>query len=837
MRPLLLFAALAAAAQTPAPRPPSTAAAKPAQRMSSTAMRNENVAVYLIDTNAAKELSIRAGSQVTLLTEAPADASYFAADQGRGSSGGFTFRPPALSSAWHGELYHRHQNSIFNARTFFQVGPVQPGRQNSWGARGAGAIGKFGFLTVGFGQRKVRGMVNGNVLVPLLSERSSTSPDPAVREVVNRYFQAYPAVAPNRTDFDQRALNTNSPQRIDETDWNLRWDTPANARHRGSVLYQRAGQQIDAFQFVAGQNPDTTLRNHTLRTQYLRGDWQFNAQFQRSLSLLVPEPNAVGPRVRFGYQIEELGPDSGFPVDRAQNSFRYGFGRTRAYAGGRHQVSIGGDATRMQLNSIEASNIRGYFQFQNNFGRTAIENFRLGLPSAYEVVLGDLARGFRQWSGNLYISDRIRVRPGLDVTLGVRWSPEGSPSEVTGRAPIPYPCDCNNFAPRAAVAWRVRPAWTARAMYALSYSPIPPVTYQQVRSNAPYARYITVNNPDFLNPLRDLAASTASAQSAYAVLPADLRTPYAHLYSLVMERRSNNWGMLRFGYTGSRSIKLLAGIVQNRAVPMDGIPYTTATINERRPDPSVGELRIAQNQGIAYYDGAQAQYDLPGRKGINATVSYTFGKAIDTGVDFTATAANRDMLNGRAQWQYNQVGDRKGLSNFDARHAVALRWSYDLPWQGIQLSGISAFRTGTPLTLYIGSDAPGFGNVDGSGGDRPNLLDPSILGLTISHPDLAPQILTRDKFGYMPVGEQRGNLGRNVMRKAPIANWNLAVQKSWRLRAPRETQLQLRGEAYNGMNTPQFDEPQRNLTSPAFGKITNTLNDGRVFQFVLRVIL
>jgi hypothetical protein len=38
-------------------------------------------------------------------------------------------------------------------------------------------------------------------------------------------------------------------------------------------------------------------------------------------------------------------------------------------------------------------------------------------------------------------------------------------------------------------------------------------------------------------------------------------------------------------------------------------------------------------------------------------------------------------------------------------------------------------------------------------------------------------------------------------------------------------------------NTPQFDEAQRNLSSPAFGKITNTLNDGRVFQFGLRLML
>ena len=144
-------------------------------------------------------------------------------------------------------------------------------------------------------------------------------------------------------------------------------------------------------------------------------------------------------------------------------------------------------------------------------------------------------------------------------------------------------------------------------------------------------------------------------------------------------------------------------------------------------------------------------------------------------------------------------------------------------------------KTGTPLTLYIGSDAPGIGNVDGSGGERPNILDPSILGRTVGNPDTASQILSRDRFAYIPVGDDRGNLGRNTFRKGGIFNWNAALQRNWKL--PRDGSLQFRIESYNVTNTPQFDEPQRNLTSPAFGKITNTLNDGRVFQFGLRFLM
>ena len=80
------------------------------------------------------------------------------------------------------------------------------------------------------------------------------------------------------------------------------------------------------------------------------------------------------------------------------------------------------------------------------------------------------------------------------------------------------------------------------------------------------------------------------------------------------------------------------------------------------------------------------------------------------------------MLKGRAQSQFISFEDKKGLSNFDATHALLLYQSYDVPrwtrkwtWlsDGWQISSSTMVKTGTPLTLFVGSDAPGFGNVDG----------------------------------------------------------------------------------------------------------------------------
>lgn len=824
MRPFCLLLPLALFAADP----PKSAPAKPAPRMRTEAMRNENVAVYLIDTNAAKEANVRLGNRVQILTESPVEVSTFAGEQGNAASAQPFLAAPAKISNWHGELYHRHQNSILNARAFFQVGGVKPSRQNAFGGRATGGLGKLGNLTVNVGQRYVRGMVNGNVLVPLVSERTPLTTDPAKRAWINRIFAAYPTEAPNRLDFDSRALNTNSPQRINSTDFDVRLD-----KKELSAFYSRGHQQIDAFQLVAGQNPNTTLENHTGRLTWRRAlSPTFNLQtgitFQRNVSLLVSPAGAVGPRVRFGYQIEELGPDSTFPVDRAQNSFRYGFGAQKVM--GRHTLYFGGDATRYQLNGIEANNLRGYYQFSNNFGRTAIENLRYGDPTNYEITLGSVSRGFRNWSGQTYVALRSQLHSRLQLYVGVRYSPDGSPNEVNSREAIPYPCDCNNFAPRVSLAWRATNDWTVRSMYAVSFSAVPPVTYGQVRNNPPNAQYIYLQNPDLLNPLN----TTSDVKPSIHVLDSGLVSAYAHQYSLRLERRWTNNTQLRVGYIGSRSFKLPYAFVENRAVFVPGLPPTTGNIDLRRPDPSINELRRVVNAGTAWYDGAQVAIDLPSRRGLLVSASYTFGKGLDNGVDYTGTAANKDMLNARPQSMFNMLADRKGLSNFDSTHAFSIQTVYDLPY-AFQISGVGTMKTGTPLTFYVGSDAPGIGNVDGSGGERPNIVDPSILGMTIGNPDTAPLILRRELFSYIPVGQDRGNLGRGTFRKGGIFNWNAALQRSWKL--PHDGSLQFRAEAYNATNTPQFDEPQRNLTSPAFGKITNTLNDGRVFQLGLRIIL
>jgi hypothetical protein len=834
-------------AVAPAAPPKLVPPAAPARaKIGATAQRNENVAVWAIDNNAVKEANIRVGTRATISQFTSIASTHYAVEHGQAPSDSLILPVLAPQPDWHSDLFFNHQNSVFNARTFFQVASVLPSRRNHYGVRATGSAGPLGSLTIsGFG-RKIRGMVNGNVLVPLPEERTPLTTDPAARDLIVSFFNAYPNQLPNRPDFDPRALNTNSPQRIDEVDGTIRLDRPLTASSSLSVSWTINRARTDAFQLVAGQNPDMDIHSHRGKASWRtslneRTELVLGVGFQRTRSLLVAEPDAVGPRVRFGYQIEELGPDSQFPINRAQNSFRYG--AQMVHTTGAHSFSFGGDATRYQLNGIETNNQRGMIQFTNNFGHTAIENLRWGTPSLYEVTLGELDRGYRSWSGGIYFADRWKLHSRLQFYYGVRYTAEGAPSEIRNRDVIPYGCDCNNVSPRVGLAAQLGRGWLLRTAGTVSYGALQPVTYQQVRNNLPLVHYIQVQNPDLVNPLAGLDLNSPAARVSPTVLSPDLTSAYAYQYNLSLEKRFLERYILRFGYLGSRSYKMANVFILNRAEVVPGIPLTPATVDLRRPDQRYYEIKNIVNAGTAFYDAAIVTLELPLRNGLAASATYTFSKAIDLGTDFTATAANRDLLSFRSQSQYNSFGDRKGLSNFDSPHGLAFDWSWQIPagrsaWaRGWQISGAALLKAGTPLTLFVGSDAPGFGNVDGGPSDRPSLVDASILGQTIGHPNEAPLILTRERFDYIHPGEDRGSLGRGTFRKARIANLNGAISKQWTFRGACEWSTMVRAEAYNLTNTPQFDEPQRNLTSPSFGRITNTLNDGRVLQIALRLML
>ena len=145
--------------------------------------RNENVQFNLVDNNALKELNIRVGTTATLVEEFAVDRGYFGSEYGKPPTAPVHI-PPGHSGGFHGDLFWRHNNSVFSARSFFQVGPVQPARENFYGVNLGAPLGRLGSVTLGVSQNKIRGNVNGNVLIPLPEERTPLTIDPAARATV-----------------------------------------------------------------------------------------------------------------------------------------------------------------------------------------------------------------------------------------------------------------------------------------------------------------------------------------------------------------------------------------------------------------------------------------------------------------------------------------------------------------------------------------------------------------------------------------------------------------------------------------------------------------------------
>jgi hypothetical protein len=212
-----------------------------------------------------------------------------------------------------------------------------------------------GYVSLQGGQDKLRGFVNGNVLVPTADERVPLTDDPAKRALIEHFLAAYPAGLPNRTDINPHALNTNSPQTIDGDDATIRVEQDFSDKDRVLTMYRFIDQSVNAFQLIAGQNPDTHTKSHRGRVTWSR-IWSpavstnFSAGFDRIGSLLVPEPNAVGPTVSIS-GLTILGPAAIVPINRAQNLFSYE-GQWRRTAT-RHNLTAGFAIVRRQFNGTE----------------------------------------------------------------------------------------------------------------------------------------------------------------------------------------------------------------------------------------------------------------------------------------------------------------------------------------------------------------------------------------------------------------------------------------------------------------------------------------------------
>jgi hypothetical protein len=853
--------------------------------------RNPNIFIYRIDLNDLRNLlTLFRGPSPTYIPEFRADSNYFGTDYGAPLLSFEPLRPRTLLSDWHAEASATHQNSALNARNFFNVGPLLPSRITSYNLDAGGPlISRKASLLLNFGQLFSTGTVNGNLQAPLASERTPLATDPQTKAIVSDLLKAYPTGLPNLPGVSLRQLNTNAPRSIVTADGLARLDLQPNAKTSVAGLYSANQYSEDPFQLVLGQNPRTDLRNqsayadatHTFSPQTLA---QIGFHFDRVRASLLPTQQFNGLLSNLGFsttpeilfaggassqaELAEIGPGVQFPRMRAENRFKLFASLNRNI--GRHTFKFGWSTTRSQANDLQSNAGRGVFNFNPDFGRTAVENFLMGTPDLFTIAIGNLYRGFRNWEHALYAEDELRVSPTFHINMGVRYEVETPPTEVNNLTDPKMPLQ-QGVGPRFGVAWNPgRGRLTVRAGYGVSFSSIFPVTYQTTRFDPPSAEVLQFNAPNLVEALALAKAAPTmkpipGAQHDLYLLSPDLVTPYTHMYNLALEWALPGQTLLRLTYMGNRSFHLLTQGIYNRPVVVPGIPTTEATLNARRPDQRYSGIYEVESNSIGYYDAAQASVEKKLGRGLIFRAAYTFSKNINQGGDFTETASGVEVPpeTGNTTCETcNRVSDQKGVAFFDTPQIFTFSYLYRLPFfarssgwpaaalRGWQISGTTLFQSGLPFHLHTGSDSPGYGNVDGNPQDRPNILNPTLLGKSLDNPDTTATILGADTceppgangLHYLhceyfdtniPPGG-RGNLGMNTFRKDGTANWNVAFGRSLRLPGA-ERSLDFRTEFINFFNTPQFDKPGVQLALATFGKITNTVNKGRQVQFTLKL--
>jgi hypothetical protein len=802
--------------------------------------RNENVAVNPVDMNLLKDLLQRLGTTATLIPQFLPDLNYLGSEYGVAPTIGL--HPSAR--VWrgvHGRVYESHQNSVFGARAFFQVGGLKPAHDNQYGVAVEAPVWRGAFISLDMGQQKTRGMVNGNVLVPLPSERTPLATDPALRAFVLLILNAYPNEVPNRTDIDPRMLNTNSPRRVDGQDWNTRFDQQIGSRDRLVFQYHLIDQKVIAFQLVAGQNPDSTSWVNDGRVTW-HHDWTPATSISatiglvRTTSLLVPSKDNLGPSIAV-VGLQGLGPTPDIPAYRADNLFRNGMQLRHTH--GNHTFVFGFEVARRQYNGFRSDSSRPYINFVATANNSAITNLRLGLPYSMVEDIGNLSAGFRSWDMQYYAGDTWHAAANLTVSYGLRYQPSPAPNEVNHPGVIPYKCDCNNLAPQVGVAYRLPgAAGVLRAGYGLQYGPILASTYAWIRSNPPANTVQAIQQPDLILALTAAAGTSFSGASQgrqfYTLLDPHLVLPYSDQYNFSWERELRGSWHVQLGYVGSDTFKLIQQRSINRGLIGPGMTLSEDTVDARRPDQRYASIRDLWNGSNAWYNAALANLFLPRWRGLHIDVSYWFSKAMDDGSGF---ADQGPLSQADSQWEYERHKDLRGRSDFDQPQSFRTRVSYETSslasarrWVralagGWNISTIGLLKSGTPFSVFSGSDAPGYGNADGTPWDRPMLVNLAALGRTIGNPDTSRQLLPASAFAYITPGMTAGNLGRNVFRKGAIRNVNASVSR--RFPVWKEKPLTIRGESINLFNSPQFAAPDNMLVDSSFGAITNTLNNGR----------
>jgi hypothetical protein len=350
----------------------------------------------------------------------------------------------------------------------------------------------------------------------------------------------------------------------------------------------------------------------------------------------------------------------------------------------------------------------------------------------------------------------------------------------------------------------------------------------------------------------------------------DFKTPYSHQYNMNIQWEFMKNYLLEVGYVGTTGVNLLTRREINPALLIGSNPSTANTaqrrlFNQNNPDttafggPVFSNITNQETSANSNYNSLQVTLSKRFSEGFYFQNAYTWSHCID----------NSSGL--RSNTRFNDPRADRGNCEQDIRHRNVLSYIYELPMfkdqkgfagktlGGWQLSGVTVLQTGTPFNITEPTDR----SLSGAGSDRPDFTgtevvfhDPRNTDTSLGGPNRAfngtgggtGTASTNPSFrrvggsayycaalcGTSPVDTRAGrfgSLGRNVFHGPGKINFDVTLMK--RTRIGENKIIEFRSEFFNVFNHANFGNPNGNIGSVNFGRITTT-DDPRLIQFGLK---
>jgi hypothetical protein len=511
-----------------------------------------------------------------------------------------------------------------------------------------------------------------------------------------------------------------------------------------------------------------------------------------------------------------------------------------------------------------------------------LADFIFGLPSS--VNLGNnFVSNLRQQVHSLYVQDDWRVTDKLTVNLGLRWEfatplvdrdnnwsdfnpATNSMTRATGGSlynrALVYP-DHKDFGPRLGFAYNFLPKTVVRGGYGISYDFFNRVGSAIEGINAPEALFgvfsqsIPAGGPvpsTFLTTVNSFTSGIANPAnfnplvSNVDYIPAHSPWPYIQNWFLSLQREIAKDTVVEVSYNGNHSLRLPIIADYNEATP--NAPGGTLTYQQRAPVPTYGPITWVDPAGDNHYNGLSARVEHRFGGGLYFLNSFTWGLALgdsEQALEYYAGYVEANPQN------IHDLAAERGPSSFDAKFNNVTSIVYQIPFGkgrkfganmnpivdafagGWELNTINTAHTGTPLNVYY---SPSTANaVSGLSNDYRGqpFLRPNVTGSSTSQS--TSQLINTYFAGYTfsapPANAPFGDVGRNAFRSPGIEQWDMAVDKSFRI--GEVAKLQFRSEFFNLPNHTNFGIPNTNYGSTSFGQIRTTY-PSRQIQFALKAI-